>query len=163
MKSLLCELQCVTFVTDIGNRSKGVILETDKFSGNRSFQRPAARHDHRPLNEILQFTNTFATLAVSSSAMAIGEISIFLLHSLVNFWTKNHSIVVCLPAFLQRRYADRKYMQAVVQIGCEFVVLNHLFEVAIGCRDQAEYSLFACECSPVVQIHALVMRATASG
>src|SRR6202035_4911188 len=38
--------------------------------------------------------------------------------------------------FPQRRYPDRKYMQAVVQITSEFAGCNHLFEIAIGRRDE---------------------------
>src|SRR5580700_7330433 len=38
--------------------------------------------------------------------------------------------------FPQRWYPDRKYMQAVVQITSEFAGCNHLFEIAIGRRDE---------------------------
>src|SRR2546422_3053456 len=60
-----------------------------------------------------------------------------LLHLLSKLLHKiTHQLWNVFLTFPQRWYPDRKYMQAVVQITSEFAGCNHLFEIAIGRRDE---------------------------
>src|SRR5439155_1257167 len=60
-----------------------------------------------------------------------------LLHLLGKLLHKiTHQLWNVFLTFPQRWYPDRKYMQAVVQITSEFAGCNHLFEIAIGRRDE---------------------------
>src|SRR5260370_495535 len=44
--------------------------------------------------------------------------------------------------FAQRWDADRKYVQAIVQVATELAILHHFFEIAIGGRYQSHIDLF---------------------
>ena len=42
-----------------------------------------------------------------------------------------------LGALAQRGYADRKHVEAVIEVGAEFVLPDHLFEITVRRRDQS--------------------------
>src|SRR5882724_2087190 len=113
-------------------------IRSPKFS-ERRIQRPAARKDHCPLNKILQLANVARPIP-SRKPFHDGRGNRFnlLLHLLRKLLDKvTHQLWNVFPALPQRRYPDRKHMQAVVQITSEFTRRNHLFEIAIGCRYEA--------------------------
>src|SRR6202007_639780 len=102
----------------------------------RRLQRPAARHDYRPFNEILQLANIAWPVPSRKSLHDNWRNGVnLLLHLLGKLLHKiTHQLWNVFLTFPQRRYPDRKYMQAVVQITAEFAGRNHLFEIAIGRR-----------------------------
>src|ERR1700731_1770016 len=107
---------------------------------NRRLKRFAARDDHRPLDEILQLANVAGPFP-RRKPLHDGRRNSFnlLLHLLGKLLHKiTHQLWDVFLTFPQRRYPDRKYMQAVVQITSEFAGRNHLFEVTIGCRYEAD-------------------------
>jgi hypothetical protein len=105
---------------------------------NRCLKRFAARDDHRPLDKILQLANV-AWPVPSRKPFHDGRRNSFnlLLHLLGKLLHKiTHQLWNVFLTFPQGRYPDRKYMQAIVQITSEFAGCNHLFEIAIGRRDE---------------------------
>src|ERR1700756_4221769 len=105
-------------------------------------QDPAARHDSRPLNEILQLANIAWPVPSRKSLHDNWRNRVnLLLHLLGKLLHKiTHQLWNVFLTFPQRRYPDRKYMQAVVQITSEFAGCDHLFEIAIGRRDEPNIS-----------------------
>src|SRR4029077_10211165 len=102
----------------------------------RRVERPAARHDHRPLHKVLQLTDIAGPFP-RRKPLHDGRRNSFnlLLHLLGKLLHKiTHQLWNVFLTFPQWRYPDRKYMQAVVQITSEFPGLNHLFEVTVSGR-----------------------------
>src|SRR5579872_3702441 len=106
---------------------------------NRRLKRFAARDDHRPLDEILQLADVAGPVPSRKPLHDRRRNSFnLLLHLPGKFLDKvTHQLWNVFLTFPQRRYPDRKYMQAVVQITSEFAGRNHLFEVTIGSRYEA--------------------------
>src|SRR6266851_4800286 len=83
----------------------------------------------RPLQAVSARTISSRCLLSYSSATLVWSLG-KLLHKIT------HQLWNVFLTFPQRWYPDRKYMQAVVQITSEFAGCNHLFEIAIGRRDE---------------------------
>src|SRR5580692_6300451 len=105
---------------------------------NRSLQCCPRREDYRTLDKVFQLTNI-------SRPMPGGE----LLHGSgrYEFDPLLHAAAVLLRevsdqqrnivrTFAQRWDADRKHVQAIVQVAAELAVLHHFLEIAIGRRHQ---------------------------
>src|SRR5882724_2587830 len=138
----LVALRICSFSSDLldailrGMRERDRICFTE-FS-NRRTKRFASRDDHRPLDEILQLANVAWPVPSRKPFHDRRRNSFnFLLHLLGKLLHKiTHQLWNVFLTFTQRRYPDRKYTQAVVQITSEFAGCNHLFEIAIGRRDE---------------------------
>src|SRR5258708_39890241 len=106
--------------------------------------------DHRTLDEIFQLTNV-------SRPMPAGELPDS--RSRNRFDLPLHAAAVLLRevadqernvsgTFAQRWDADRKHVQAIVQVAAELAILHHCFEIAIGRRYRSHIDLL---CSVAAQ------------
>src|SRR5579864_1264269 len=110
---------------------------------DRSLERRTAGKDHRTLDEIFQLTNI-------SRPMPAGELP----HGPNGnrFDLPLHTAAILMRevadqernvsgTFAQGWDADRKYIQAIVQVAAELAILHHLFEITIGRRHQPHIHL----------------------
>src|SRR6266850_2702943 len=103
---------------------------------DRSLERRTAGKDHRTLDEVFQLANI-------SRPMPTGELPQG--RSRNGFDLLLHAAAILLRevadqernvsgTFAQRWDADRKHVQAIVQVAAELAILHHLLQVAIRCR-----------------------------
>src|SRR6266481_846190 len=110
---------------------------------DRSLERRTTGKDHRTLDEVFQLANI-------SRPMPTGELPQG--RSRNGFDLLLHAAAILLRevadqernvsgTFAQRWDADRKHVQAIVQVAAELAILHHLFQVAIGRRYQSHIHL----------------------